>query len=157
MNIREALETAIKYETKIRDIYRDATGMSVDDKTKRLLELLAKQEQLHLTHLRNSYARLNETGKLDNFESDQEGWANLTSPSLDSAKHKIEDSADRKKLYEILKTLLEAEQETFRFYAGLRDSLPEKQARYFNRFVENEKSHVRMILDKLKEFEKPEE
>ena len=48
----EAIQTAITYETKIRDLYQDAAESTRDPAGRRVFSLLAREEQGHLDYLK---------------------------------------------------------------------------------------------------------
>jgi rubrerythrin len=47
MTIEEAIKTAVEYEIRIRDIYREATAAVDDEVGKRIFETLCNDEQHH--------------------------------------------------------------------------------------------------------------
>ena len=51
MNIEEAIHTAIKYETRVRDLYVEAMKETNDEKGRRFFQTMAKEEQGHLDYL----------------------------------------------------------------------------------------------------------
>ena len=51
MTIEEAIKTAIEYETRIRNLYREAVATVDDDVGKRIFEALGQDEQRHIDYL----------------------------------------------------------------------------------------------------------
>ena len=51
MNIEEAIKTAIEYEIRIRDVYREASAAVDDDAGKRIFDTLGDDEQRHIDYL----------------------------------------------------------------------------------------------------------
>ena len=52
MKMEKAIQAAIDYETKIRDIYRDAAQRVHDPEGKKFFKMMGDDEQYHLDHLR---------------------------------------------------------------------------------------------------------
>lgn len=51
MTLDDAIRTAIDYETRVREVYRQAAEEVSDPLGKRLLQSLANDEQYHLDYL----------------------------------------------------------------------------------------------------------
>ena len=64
MTLEEAIKTALDYETRIRDIYREAAEKISDPRGKKILHLLGDDEQLHIEYLLNRLELWGKTGKL---------------------------------------------------------------------------------------------
>lgn len=148
MNIKEAIQTAIKYETKVRDAYRTAMNRDIDDRTRKLLLIIAKEEHGHLDYLRKAYDHLQKNGKLEKFESDLESaWYEAEESLLligETLKNeKVENSAN------VLETILAVESLTYNFYQKISRELPDKQRSFFERFVISEKRHMEKLQSLL--------
>ena len=59
-----AIQTAIDYETKVRDLYRDAVDRATEETGKRLFGVLADEEQGHLEYLTFRFDEWERTGKV---------------------------------------------------------------------------------------------
>ena len=154
MNIKEALETAIKYETKVRNVYRTAMEKTLDDKTRKLLYEFAKEEHGHLEYLRKAYAHLMKNGKLDRFSSDLEEVWYEAEDSLLLVEENLEHDDHRANSMDVLESILDIEQETHGFYLKVSNELPNKQQQFFERFVLSEKRHLEMIQGRLDKIQK---
>jgi rubrerythrin len=152
MNIKEALQTAIKYETKIRDAFRKALEKSSDERTTTLLTLLAHQEHEHVEYLRVAYIKLSTAGKLDRFDAHIEQQLEEGDRSVQRFATEVQNAVVEHRIVKILNNLAAAEKETAAFYRGLCESLPPKEARYFDRFVQIEEKHLAMIEDRLQQY-----
>ena len=152
MNIKEALQTATKYETKIRNAYQQALEKTLDARTTQLLTLLARQEHEHVENLRNAYIKLSTAGKLDRFDAHIERQLEAAEQSLQRFAEHVETVAVEQRVAKILTGLARAETETSAFYRGLHANLPAKEAKYFERFVKIEELHLAMIADRLKMY-----
>ena len=64
MTLEEAIKTALDYETRIRDIYREATEKISDPRGKKILQLLGDDEQHHVEYLLERLELWRKTGKL---------------------------------------------------------------------------------------------
>jgi len=64
MTLEEAIKTAIEYETKIRDLYKEAVTVVADPLGKKALQMLQEDEQNHLDYLMDRLQRWKKTGKL---------------------------------------------------------------------------------------------
>ena len=63
--IEDAIQTAIDYEIRIRDIYREAAAAVDEEAGKRIFETLGKDEQHHIEYLQHQLEQLQDTGKID--------------------------------------------------------------------------------------------
>ena len=64
MEMEKAIQTAIDYETKIRNIYRDAAQNVHDPEGKRFFKMMGDDEQYHLDYLMERLRLWRESGKL---------------------------------------------------------------------------------------------
>ncbi len=149
MTMEEAIKTALDYETRIRDIYRDAAEVVSDPAGKRILQMLRDDEQLHVEYLMDRLKLWEETGKLspEKLES--------TIPSIETISRetkKIEthlSKKDRRGEIEILSKALKAEIETSNFYEKMVAELPNEGQRMFARFLEIEENHIAAVQAEL--------
>jgi len=149
MIMEEAIKTALDYETRIRDIYRDAAEVVSDPAGKRILQMLRDDEQLHVEYLMDRLKLWEETGKLspEKLES--------TIPSIETISRetkKIEthlSKKDRRGEIEILSKALKAEIETSNFYEKMVAELPNEGQRMFARFLEIEENHIAAVQAEL--------
>ena len=64
MTVEEAIQTAIEYEVRIRDIYQEAASAVDEAPGKRIFEMLGKDEQNHVDYLESILEQLHQTGKI---------------------------------------------------------------------------------------------
>jgi rubrerythrin len=64
MTLEEAIKTAVDYETRIRDIYREAAEKISDPRGKKILQFLGDDEQHHVEYLLDRLELWGKTGKL---------------------------------------------------------------------------------------------
>jgi rubrerythrin len=65
MNSTEIFTTAIKYEEKVRDLYRSADAIVDDERGKAIFRSLAVDEQSHIDFLLYSLEQLKTSGNID--------------------------------------------------------------------------------------------
>ena len=63
MTLEEAINTAIEYEIRIRDIYRQAQASVGDEVGRRVFDTLGNDEQHHIDYLQHTLSQLKTTGK----------------------------------------------------------------------------------------------
>jgi rubrerythrin len=149
MTIEEAIKTAIEYETRIRDIYREAEA-AVDDETgKRIFEALGNDEQHHIDYLQHTLQQSQKSGIIDSGELES------TIPSGERIKQesaKIQ-SLMAKEFHGIRKQMLsralQAEIETSDFYRRMVDEMPGEGKTLFSRFLEIENNHINAVQFEL--------
>ena len=150
MNIEEAIKTAIEYETKVRDVYRDAKQKAEDDIGKRVFNVLIQEEQHHLDYLESKLKEWQSDGKLT-----VEGLITII-PSkhmIDHETNKLQtklsaNKSDKKYSnieLQMLKRALLVEQETSDFYKRMVLELPEDGRELFTRFLEIEEGHKLIV------------
>jgi rubrerythrin len=146
MTLEEAIQTAIEYETKVRDLYGEATAQATDEVGKKIFGLLAKEEQEHLDYLQSRLEEWRKSGnivveKLDTHipspETIKKGVANLS--------EKMGESKDRTAELEMLKRAHAAETETSAFYQKMVGELDADGQKLFARFVEIEQGHDAIV------------
>jgi rubrerythrin len=149
MEIEEAIKTAIEYETKILAVYTQAAGEVADARGKKILHMLANEEQGHVDYLQDKLKNWQEQGVLE-FD----GLASRlpSADRIDAEAAKIAGEFSGKSLKrerQILERALKAEIETSNFYEGLVSKLPEDGRRMFARFLEIEKEHQQLVQAEL--------
>jgi rubrerythrin len=149
MKIEEAINTAIAYELKIRDIYLEAEAAVSDDVGKRIFETLGKDEQHHIDYLHHKLEQLRTTGKIvpENLDS--------AVPSREVIK---QEAAKVKSLMskdfhgvrqQMLSKALKLEIETSGFYRKMVAELPAEGQKLFQRFLEIENNHIKAVQFEL--------
>ncbi len=149
MTIEQAIKTAIEYETRIHDIYRDAAEKVEDLAGKRILKVLADDEQHHIEFLKDRLRLWKKTGKLS--ESKLESAVPLVQ-NIQKETEKVRSqmpAQDRINEKEILRKALKAEIETSKFYQQMVDETSEEVQRMFARFLEIEENHIAAVQFEL--------
>jgi rubrerythrin len=149
VKMENAIQTAIEYETKIRDIYRDAAQSVHDPKGKRFFKMMGDDEQYHLDYLMDRLRLWRESGKLSAEK--------LTSvvPSKEII-HKETDkirghmeTKDLSSIKVILSRALQAEVETSNFYKKLVNEMTDESQEMFAQFLEIEENHIAAVQAEL--------
>ena len=149
MTLEEALKTAMKYETRIRDLYIESAENTADPSGKQLFQSLADDEANHLSYLESRLAEWRKHGKIT--------LAALKSalPSAAAIVGNIKPlqermaAEDRKDEKQMLSKALHLEIETSRFYATLVEELPGDGRELFSRFLAIEKEHADIVQAQL--------
>jgi rubrerythrin len=142
-------KTALQYEEKIRDLYRNADTILDDDRGIAIFRALAEDEQSHIDFLLYSLEQLKAKGTID--------IARLTTSI--PAKERIEASIDNikakipeKMLGDIKRALHSAllmEKETSAFYRDACAKTEGEIRRIFEKFLEIEDRHVDVVQIEL--------
>ena len=149
MTLEEAIKTALDYETRIRDIYREAVEKISDPRGKKILQLLGDDEQLHVEYLLDKLELWGKTGKL----SDKKLESSI--PSIETIQKGVEkikshvSQENRRGEIEILSKALKAEVETSNFYKRMVNELSDEGQRMFARFLEIEENHIAAVQAEL--------
>ena len=145
MTLENAIKTAITYEIKIRDVYREAEAAVKDEAGKRIFEALGNDEQHHIDYLQHTLEQLKKTGQID---SDQLDSAIPSRDTINREAAKIK-SLVAKDFHGIRKQMLskalKAEIETSDFYRKMVDELPAEGRALFARFLEIENNHINAV------------
>lgn len=150
MQLMEALETALSFEHKIRDLYAESARKTKDTKGQRIFAILAREEQGHVEHLQAMKDSLLATGTVQTQEVvsllPPPAWLEAEAKKLAVAAQEAKSSPDAFKTeLELLKDALDVERQASSMYAHLVASLkPEDQAA-FARFLEIENGHVSIV------------
>lgn len=145
MQIEKAIQTAIEYETELRDIYFEAAEAEDDDKGKQFFQSMGNDEQGHLDYLKDRLKQWQKTGKLS---------AEKLKTSLPSKEVVAQQAAEVKSLVEkdfrglksqMLSKALKMEIKTSNFYQKMVDELSAEAQQMFARFLEIEENHIRTI------------
>lgn len=149
MKIEEAIKMAIEYETKILAIYTQAVDEVEDARGKKVLHMLASEEQGHVDYLQHKLKEWQDQGVL-RFDSIP---SRLPSADIIHAKaNEVGGEFSGKSLKrerQILERALKAEIETSNFYEGLVANLSDDGQRMFARFLEIENEHLQLVQAEL--------
>jgi rubrerythrin len=147
--LEEAITNAIDYETRIRDLYREAVDGTQDPKGKKVFQALADDEQRHIDYLEAKRTQWYAEGRIT-VES-------LTSliPSSELMTTDIEDlkqtmaGEDRRDEKRMLSKALQVEVETSAFYRTMVAQLEGDARAMFARFLEIEDGHIAAVQAEL--------
>lgn len=145
MTVEEAIKTSIEYETKVRDVYRDAVARAEHENGKKLFQLMADEEQHHLDYLEHKLEQWSEKGEVT-----AEGLKTALPPADQIAagivvlEDKVGDGAGRIEI-EFLEKAHAVERETSGFYGKMVAELPNETKELFRRFLEIEEGHLALV------------
>ena len=145
MTIEEAIKSALEYEVRIRDIYREATAAVDDEVGKRIFETLCKDEQNHIDYLEYKLEQLQSSGAIvpERLESE------IPSQEVfDREAEKIKSLVSKDFLgirRQMLSKALKMEIETSDFYQKMVNDLPAEGRALFERFLEIENNHIKAV------------
>lgn len=149
MTIEEAIKTALEYERRIRDLYRDAAERVAAPTGKRTLQMLGDDEQRHIDYLESRLELWRKTGKLsvEKLESTIPAGAKIRSETEKIEAHMPKDHWSAE--IEILGNALKAEVETSDFYRRMVDEMTDEGQQMFARFLEIEDRHIAAVQAEL--------
>jgi rubrerythrin len=153
ITLEEAIRTAIEYETKVRDVYKEAQQQIDDSKGKHVMGALFSEEQGHLDYLNSRLSEWKKTGDLNIEELNTHIPSHeVISEKTQVLKEKVKvGEDDRRHDMEItmLRKALTLEEETSNFYKKMVGTLPDKGQQLFARFVEIEEGHLAIVQAEL--------
>lgn len=149
MIIEKAINTAITYETKIRDLYRQLADQTDNPVAERLFSTLGDDEQNHLAYLEDRLRQWRETGKItaEKLETGVPSAALITR-EIGKIKPRLAQN-DLKDEKQMLSQALHLEIETSRFYKQMVSELTDEGREMFARFVALEDDHIGIVQAQL--------
>jgi len=149
VEMEKAIQTAIGYETKIRDIYRKAAQSVLDPEGRRFFKMMGDDEQYHLDYLKKRLKSWQKTGELSVEKLD----SNVPSKKMiqkEIEKIKVRMSTeDLSSIKVILGRALQAEVETSDFYEKMVNKMSQEGQQMFARFLEIEENHIAAVQAEL--------
>lgn len=148
MNLEEAIKTAITYESRVYNTYRDAMEKAESEAGRRVFETLCKEEKEHVEYLRERLTEWQEGGvikiaalgtAIPSKEAIDKGVARLREKVSGRAREKMAGEMV------LLKRALEVEVETSNFYNEMVRTLDNEGKTLFQRFVEIEEGHQAIV------------
>jgi rubrerythrin len=145
MTLEEAINTAIEYEEKVRDVYFDARERAKNEVGNRVFRILAEEEQGHVDFLHHKLDELKSSGKVTSEDLEtalpspaaiQEAVASLGNRLV---------SNDRDNELKMLRKAFQVEVETSSYYKRLVSDLDPEGQKFFSRFLEIEEGHVSLV------------
>lgn len=149
MDSIEILTTALKYEIKIRDLYREADSIVDDERGKAIFRALADDEQGHVDFLEYSIAQLKANDTVDpeklqtNIPTKTDIEANIEKMRAKIPEQMLGD------IKTVLNSALQMEIETSSFYRDARDKSEGEIREILERFLEIEENHVDVVQIEL--------
>lgn len=137
--------TALKFEEKIRDLYREASSMIDDERGKSIFNALAEDEQSHVDFLQYSLKQLRAN---DTIDVKRLGTAIPEQNLIDANIEKMKGEIPTQMLGDVktaLNSALKMEKETSAFYRDSRDKSEGAIREIFQKFVEIEDRHVDVV------------
>ena len=145
MEIEKAINTAVEYEVRVREVYVEALDEATDKVGRRIFKLLADEEDRHVKYLESKLASWKEDGRLSADDLDTA----VPSAELVQAEvaklDKAMEPQDRSREVAMLEKAREVEKETTDFYARLVKDLPGEASGFFKRFMEIEQGHLEIV------------
>lgn len=145
----QALQEAIGYEKRIRDLYREAADRAEDPVAKKVYGALGDDEQGHVTYLEHQLKQVRTSGVLTVGEvptaiPERAAFKRLT------AKVETElEREDRKDEKQMLSKALQVEVETSAFYRRMAEQTTGPLSEMFERFLEIEDGHIAAVEAEL--------
>ncbi len=149
MKIEEAISEAIAYETRIRDLYREAADRTTDAKGVQVFATLAADEQRHIDYLEHKRRQWRQEGTLSVEPLNSLVPPAERFPSEMAALQTQMDREDRTDEKRMLSKALQVEVETSAFYRRLVDELEGEAQAMFARFLAIEDGHVAIVQAEL--------
>ena len=149
MTLEEAIQTALTYERRIRDIYLESMEAVDEPAGKKIFRQLADDEQLHVDHLKRKLDEWRDTGRLtDEMLDSAIPSKSLIRRKTASVKSSLE--GDHRGLkQQMLSKALKAEMETSDFYRQVIEQLEGEGRDMFARFLEIENNHIEAVQFEL--------
>lgn len=152
MSIEEALNTAIEFETRVRDVYAEAEATEQDPAAKRTLSVLAREEAYHLAYLRRRREEWREAGHVtvERLETSVPPAAEIAR-GVQSLRERLAGRVrtPHRLHVELLQRAQKVEEETSAFYRGLVGRLEGDVQQMFARFLEIEDGHLALVSTEL--------
>lgn len=149
MDSQEIFTTALQYEEKIRDLYREADKIIDDERGRAIFRALADDEQSHVDFLLYSLEQLKKKGAID---------INRLVTSIPTVKQ-LESKIDKMKakipqqmlgdIKSVLAGALKLEKETSAFYRDACQKTEGEIHAIFEKFLEIEDRHVDVVQIEL--------
>jgi len=147
----KTLKTALEMEEKGYDFYKELSGKSRNNVTKKTFGFLADKELLHIEAIKDFYSTLNKTGELPamRFESraeEREKELSIFSKSISELKEKIKpDDGDVK----ACKFAMDLENDSYRYYENMLKEARQKALISLLRFLMKEETKHYEEIDNL--------
>ena len=149
MELEEAIRSAIKYEKRVCDIYKEAEQELPEGTRNRLVNALYKDELSHVKYLEEKLDQCQREGQvlMTKITSNVLPEWDIEEEAAKIPGHMSEkDLGDKKK---ILSKILKAETETSDFYRKLFNEISDEGKELVAHFLEIEETHVTLVQAEL--------
>lgn len=145
MTIESALETAIEYEKKVRDVYAEASNESVDEMGRKVFAILAEEEASHVAYLEFKLRKYIESKSLsaDDIKTAM-SQASTQAGNVENLRAILSEEQRDNEIALLIKAR-KVERETSEFYQRMVAELPEEGRQFFRRFLEIEEGHFDVV------------
>ena len=145
MKVEEAIKMAIVFEKKVRDVYFDAAVQLDRHECKKVLEVLAQEEQSHVDYLEFKLNEWKNTGRLsaDTIDTVIPSKERISQGATEVKNRLVVENRDSE--LQILGRALEVETETSNFYKKMVDTMEFDARKMFARFLEIENGHLAIV------------
>ena len=145
MQIEVAIKTALQYENRVVGVYQEAVKSTLDAAGKRVFETLVRDEQSHVKYLE---AKLDEWKKTGHVTPERLATLVPSPERIEEGVKKLRNrvaTQSRENELKLLRRALEVEVETSAFYMLVVRELPPEGQKLFQRFVEIEEGHQKIV------------
>jgi rubrerythrin len=145
MTIEQAIKTGIEYELQVRKVYSEAAKKFKDPVARRVLGVLADEEDRHVQYLESRLGEWQKTGKVT---ARQLETAIPSKKAIDSSVGKLKKRMAQQDFsveLEMLKKALVLEMEATSFFKRMVAELKADERKLFERFVEIEQGHEAIV------------
>lgn len=149
MTVEKAIRTALKYETRVHDLYVECLEKIKTPEGRRLFKTLAEEEQEHMDFLQSILKDWLATGRVTPLklqtsippaERYKEGVEKLSS---------IISEMQREDEIYILKKIIQIESETSDYYKRMLPEIPDEAKGLFESFITAEEGHLAIVRAEL--------
>jgi len=145
MDTELAIKTALDYENKVVKVYEEAAAATLDPAGKKMFEVLAKDEQSHVKYLEFKLEEWKQSGHVTagRLETLIPPAARIEA-GIKTLKSRVATQSPENEL-RLLRRALLVEVETSEFYKKVVHELPAEARPLFQRFVEIEEGHQKIV------------
>jgi rubrerythrin len=145
MTIEQAIKTGIEYELLVRKVYSEAAKKFRDPVARRVLGVLADEEDRHIQYLESRLDEWQRTGKVT---AEQLETAIPSKKAIDASVKRLSKKMAQQDFsveLEMLKKALALEIEATSFFKQMVGQLEAEEQKLFARFVEIEQGHEAIV------------
>lgn len=148
-NANDVFVMAEQMERNGSDFYKKASEQVNDPEKKKLLDDLAKMEEMHEQTFGQMKSELPDREK-DQTVFDPDGESGLYLRALADTRVFFEKEIDLSSMEGIFKAAIEAEKDSIVFYLGIKDAVPENLGKdRLEHIIKEEMKHVRILSNEL--------